>query len=75
MSPYQIHLLKNKDELKVYTMENPKCVKCGLYKPLTLFIKGHIPKTMSCCEKCRIYLPKYYIDTKNKHSKWKPYFY
>ena len=58
-------------------MENPKGVKCGLYKPLTLFIKNKAltPKIMSCCEKCRIYLAKYYIDTKNKHSKWKPYFY
>ena len=60
-------------------MENPKCVKCGLYKPLTLFIKGHIPKIMSCGETYRIYLAKYYIDTKSKqlekHSKWIPNFY
>ena len=58
-------------------MVNQKCVKCGLYKPLTLFIKGQ--SLMSCCEKCRIYLAKYYIDTKNKrlekHSKWIPNFY
>ena len=60
-------------------MENPKCVKCLLYKPLILFIKVHSPKIMSCCETCRIYLAKYYIDTKNKqlekHSKWIPNFY
>jgi hypothetical protein len=67
---FKILLLKNKDELKVYTIENPKCVKFGLYKPL-----AHSPKIMSCCKKCRIYLAKYYIDTKIKHSKWKPNFY
>ena len=62
-------------------MDNPKCVKCGLNKPLNLFIKnkGHSPKIMSCGETCRIYLAKYYIDTKikqlEKHSKWIPNFY